>query len=66
MKESINKQKLTQKLDRLDALFHDDESAALREYKQWVRDLINLCTNTQQEEELREAIKLLHEFCDNT
>lgn len=66
MKESINKQELTQRLDRLDALFRDDESAALKEYKQWIRDLINLCTITQQAEEPRKAIKLLHDFCDNT
>lgn len=66
MKESINKQELVQRLDRLDALFRYDESAALKEYKQWIRDLINLCTITQQAEKLREAIKLLHDFCDNT
>lgn len=65
----IDKQELTQRLDRLDALFRNDGSDALKEYKQWVRDIIKICTTEKVEEvegaDAIKALKTIHDYCRN-
>lgn len=58
----IIEQELIQRFDRLNALFRDDGSTALREYKHWIRDIITLCATEEKVDE-KKAIKILQEYC---
>ena len=58
----IIEQELVQRFDRLNALFRDDGSTALREYKHWMRDIITLCA-TEKKVDAIKAIKILQEYC---
>lgn len=66
---TIDKQELTQRLDRLDTLFRDDDSEALKEYKQWVRDIIRLCASEKvgavEEADAIKALKTIQNYCEH-
>lgn len=60
----INEQELVQRFDRLNALFRDDGSTALREYKQWMRDIITLCATEEKTMDAIKAVKILQDYCE--